>query len=877
MPSTRAGATPAAALALAVLPATAASAHVRVAPLRGAHLPRPRRVGARARLATPVLRRGSALLGGLALALVGTLAGASAAQAHNVLQGTDPADGSTVAVAPDHVTLTFTEPVLLVGTEIMVHDPTRGWSTSARPMLVDNTVTQAVTGELPAGVYTVIYRVTSDDGHPIEGEFAFTAAERRRLRRRRRPTAAPERGSDAHGLRLPPPPPTPRPTVRAASARRVAPAPAERRVSRGTADRDPRLSSWWSAAVVAVGAAAGGGRHASTAVCPRAATYAGPMTAPVTSAGRGSGRRSMRRPPSPWRVLVLAVAAVVAALLGVAFSGAALPALLRDPGAVVRWGLPATATLTELAGLRDARRARAGGVRAAAPRRDGVDASRRAPASAPRTAPRTRAALLRRRVRRGHLDAPVDRAPGPHLRERRRPAARTPRRSGGARRLRHADRPRPDAAADHHRRGRRHGPRARRRHAHRRRLDRRRSCSSRSGSRRSSGTPPVRPGTTSRRRRWWSTWSAPPSGSVRSPRSRCWSGAIGTDLSASVARYSVDRRLVLRRRRRVRAGQRPAADQRLGRPHHARTASCCWSRRRCSACSVCSAWRTGGAVAAAAGDARPTRLAVLAARARRADRHGCRLRASPSRSARPRRPCPRSRRSTRRPPTSSPATPCRPSRPRCAGSPSGAGTWCSRPRPSPGWSSTGAGCCGCGGAATRGRWSAPRPGPSAWSCSCGRPTAAPNLYGHVLFSAHMVQHMTAGDGRAAVPRAVRARHPRAARAAGPLDAAARRRLPRPARVDPRHRPQPRRAVPRAPRRRRRELHRLDAALLLLRPVRVVAAQPRRAPRDGRALHAPSGTCSSTRSSASTPVRSGCPTRSGCSCSSRRWCSTPSSA
>ena len=44
------------------------------------------------------------------------------------------------------------------------------------------------------------------------------------------------------------------------------------------------------------------------------------------------------------------LAAVAAALLGVAFSGAALPALLRDPGAAVRWGLPATEVLTELAG-----------------------------------------------------------------------------------------------------------------------------------------------------------------------------------------------------------------------------------------------------------------------------------------------------------------------------------------------------------------------------------------------------------------------------------------------------------------------------------------------------------------------------------------------
>jgi cytochrome c oxidase assembly factor CtaG/putative copper export protein len=50
------------------------------------------------------------------------------------------------------------------------------------------------------------------------------------------------------------------------------------------------------------------------------------------------------------RVGALAAAGVAAALIGVWFSGAALPTVLRDPGALVRWGLPATKTLSELAG-----------------------------------------------------------------------------------------------------------------------------------------------------------------------------------------------------------------------------------------------------------------------------------------------------------------------------------------------------------------------------------------------------------------------------------------------------------------------------------------------------------------------------------------------
>jgi methionine-rich copper-binding protein CopC len=123
-----------------------------------------------------VTRRILPALVGLALALVGGVVGATAAQAHNVLQGTDPADGAAVDVVPDHVTLTFNEPALAVGTEIMVHAPDERMVNTGPPVLVDTTVTQAITGTLPAGVYTVIYRVTSDDGHPIEGRFSFTAA-----------------------------------------------------------------------------------------------------------------------------------------------------------------------------------------------------------------------------------------------------------------------------------------------------------------------------------------------------------------------------------------------------------------------------------------------------------------------------------------------------------------------------------------------------------------------------------------------------------------------------------------------------------------------------------------------------------------------------
>ncbi|WP_066583700.1 cytochrome c oxidase assembly protein [Cellulomonas timonensis] len=50
------------------------------------------------------------------------------------------------------------------------------------------------------------------------------------------------------------------------------------------------------------------------------------------------------------RLALLAGSGALLAVLGVWMSGAAVPGFLRDPGAVVRWGLPVVTTLTELAG-----------------------------------------------------------------------------------------------------------------------------------------------------------------------------------------------------------------------------------------------------------------------------------------------------------------------------------------------------------------------------------------------------------------------------------------------------------------------------------------------------------------------------------------------
>jgi methionine-rich copper-binding protein CopC len=110
------------------------------------------------------------LLAGLA----GAVIVAVPAAAHNFLISTSPADHGTVARTPAVVVLTFDEPSLAIGTQIVVSGAA-GQVQQGPPRLVDNTVSQNLEPEAPAGTYTVAWRVTSSDGHPISGQFRFTS------------------------------------------------------------------------------------------------------------------------------------------------------------------------------------------------------------------------------------------------------------------------------------------------------------------------------------------------------------------------------------------------------------------------------------------------------------------------------------------------------------------------------------------------------------------------------------------------------------------------------------------------------------------------------------------------------------------------------
>jgi hypothetical protein len=114
----------------------------------------------------------SAALTVLALLLVAP----APAFAHDALEGSAPTSGATVASAPGEVRLDFSETPLGVGAQITVKGPAGTDVSDGAPEVADRSVHQKLRAGVPAGAYTVVWRVVSSDSHPIEGSFTFTVA-----------------------------------------------------------------------------------------------------------------------------------------------------------------------------------------------------------------------------------------------------------------------------------------------------------------------------------------------------------------------------------------------------------------------------------------------------------------------------------------------------------------------------------------------------------------------------------------------------------------------------------------------------------------------------------------------------------------------------
>jgi copper resistance protein C len=110
----------------------------------------------------------------LALAIV-AFAPAAPAFAHTELQKATPADKSILTTAPGQLQLTFSDTLSSLVT-VVVTDGTRQKVATAKPAVDGPTATVRFTAPPANGTYTVAYRVVSNDGHTVQGTYAFRVA-----------------------------------------------------------------------------------------------------------------------------------------------------------------------------------------------------------------------------------------------------------------------------------------------------------------------------------------------------------------------------------------------------------------------------------------------------------------------------------------------------------------------------------------------------------------------------------------------------------------------------------------------------------------------------------------------------------------------------
>ncbi|WP_328698861.1 copper resistance CopC family protein [Brevibacterium rongguiense] len=117
-----------------------------------------------------------AVLAAAAMALLGLFL-APAASAHDQLVSSNPKDGATLDKQPEWLEMTFSGNIQDVGTEIKVEHGGKDVNAGEYD-IKGKTVKSALPDDLAAGDYTVKWRVVSQDGHPISGDFGFTISDK---------------------------------------------------------------------------------------------------------------------------------------------------------------------------------------------------------------------------------------------------------------------------------------------------------------------------------------------------------------------------------------------------------------------------------------------------------------------------------------------------------------------------------------------------------------------------------------------------------------------------------------------------------------------------------------------------------------------------
>lgn len=101
------------------------------------------------------------------------------AWAHGNLKEAQPAIGARVASPPAQLRLLFTEDPELAFTTVRLADPS-GNDVALAPLAIAadsrRAVVAGVRGAMIAGVYTVVWQMAGDDGHPMHGQYTFSVS-----------------------------------------------------------------------------------------------------------------------------------------------------------------------------------------------------------------------------------------------------------------------------------------------------------------------------------------------------------------------------------------------------------------------------------------------------------------------------------------------------------------------------------------------------------------------------------------------------------------------------------------------------------------------------------------------------------------------------
>ena len=119
-------------------------------------------------------RRTAGLLVALLLVLGLPLVLAGPASAHARFVSISPAAGATLTTPPTKVSVTFDDTVTSGLSVVTVTGPTGAHVMQGKAVEAGSVVSQSLIADLPGGTYQVLWKIVSDDGHPVSGRSTFT-------------------------------------------------------------------------------------------------------------------------------------------------------------------------------------------------------------------------------------------------------------------------------------------------------------------------------------------------------------------------------------------------------------------------------------------------------------------------------------------------------------------------------------------------------------------------------------------------------------------------------------------------------------------------------------------------------------------------------